>query len=204
MGKTTIIIDIAADLSRQGQYTLFITKEEQPGPLKARMLAAKGEVDKLLFYGNRTNGAVEYVPPNKLDDAELTKLENTVRHYAEAGTPISLIAIEPLSDFIDGNKYNSDPGIRELLSRLSLLANRHKAMIIPSVHWTKNTDLRIRDRIMGSVGIINVARSVNVLLRDEQEGRRLLINLINNYGRDDEENCLGYRLASRMGTGTVS
>ncbi|HJQ56361.1 MAG TPA: AAA family ATPase [Vineibacter sp.] len=198
LNKTSIIIDIASNLSQAEEplYTLYLSKESgAAGVLIGLMQAAGGDPSRLVAQAKRAaDGTVGSALPDKLTPQEPARLESIVRQYNDVGKPVGLIAIEPVNSFVDATKANQDAGMRELLDRLALLADRLQVMIIVSTHWNKNEEARVRDRIIGSVAVVNVARSVNVVIDDpEAPGRRLLINLIGNYADPGEENVVGFR-----------
>ncbi|UCI09976.1 AAA family ATPase [Mesorhizobium sp. B1-1-8] len=196
-GKTTIIADIAADLGKHGGHMVYISNESTPSLEFLPLVEAAGGAaarSKILLYGEPdAAGKMDYRPPTLLTPQELARLEGFIREHNEAGRPVECVVLEPLNSFILAAKASSDAGVRELLDRLALMAARLGVMVIVTTHWNKNTELRARDRIMGSVGVINAARSVNVIVNDpDEDGGKLLVNLLGNFVSPHENNARGY------------
>jgi putative DNA primase/helicase len=198
IGKTTFAADLAAGLStdEHPMATLYISKETSAEAFSAVVEAQGGDRRWLRFYGGRSGDTTTVTPPSRLTPAWFTTLEELLVKSREAGTPVGLIVIDPLNSFIDSKLINSDAGVRETLDPLAQLAAKHRLMVVATTHFTKNREAPLRDRILGSVGVINVARSINVLLRDPDDGgdRRLLINLMGNFAEAGVDNVVGYRL----------
>lgn len=202
IGKTSLLAEIAADLSTRSRplATVYIGKETSPDGFRALVKAHGGDEERLRFFGRREGKEVLNDPPDRLKPDWLQSFEVLLTREREAGTPVGLIAIEPLMSFIDPKMANSDAGVREVLDRLALIADRHKLMVVGTSHLTKNREAPLRDRIIGSVAVLNTARSANVVFRDPDDGgdRRLLYNLIGNYAAPGCDNTVGFRLKSQQ------
>jgi AAA domain/Domain of unknown function (DUF3854) len=112
--------------------------------------------------------------------ADMRKLEYIIRKK-EAG----LVVIDPLYSFID-SKFDSwkDQHMKLVLNELTDLASRTGACIIGVRHLNKSATLPSLYRGLGSIGVIGVARSGLVVVRDEtDEEIRYLCQVKNNLAK---------------------
>lgn len=173
VGKSTMIYDFIARITtgytmpRIGgdakQHTdegsvLIFTKEDDPGVIRLRLEAAEADIKKVHFVELRKTSR------HKSDDVELMgRLDNTIQALTELIIELGdvrLILIDPITDFAgDLNLYREDQ-VRRLLGPISRLAQRFNIAVINVVHLVKDTKKAPRQRILGSVGLVNVSRSV--------------------------------------------
>lgn len=200
-GKTTVLIDIAADLStrKKPRATFYLTKENTPAELRGLMERAKGD-PRLLFIRSGVEAQTNrhhHAPPEVLTSAEMRRLDQEVKEQNQTGTPVGLIVIEPFASFVPMTKINQDAGVREVFDKLSLLADKYDLMVIVSVHLNKNRDAPLREKVMNSAGIVNSTRSTNVILKDPEEpGRNVLIAHLGNFLSPDEPNAVGFEIVA--------
>ena len=187
VGKTTMIYDILArvtvgdpmpsfggepqDEPIKGSVVIFC-KEDHPGlMIKPRMRAAGADTEKVHLIGLEQSA--------RRDDFEvISRLDNTIgeveRLIRELGD-VAAILIDPITDFAgDLNLYREDQ-VRALLQPIGRLASRYGIAVINVLHLIKDSRKKPRQRVLGSVALVNVSRSVLMVGSGNGAGRRFLM-----------------------------
>jgi hypothetical protein len=192
LGKSTLLVEQHARLSRgelPGELygtpasSLIITSEDHVASVVVpRLLAAGADLERVGIVGvevDGVGGGLVTLP----DD--LPALERRIEE-AEA----KLVSIDPvvgaLSGEIDSHK---DHSIRRVLAPLAQLAERHDIAVVGVIHMNKSAVSDLLNRVSGSKGFVNAARSVLVFARDPgdldgDEGyQRVIVHGKSNWGR---------------------
>ena len=178
LGKSTLILGVAALLSRgdldgrhQGEpaAVLYATREDAwPQVVVPRLMGARADLDRVMDIAidNSQAGFVE----NMSVPEDLNLLADGVEE-SEA----RLLVIDPLVAFLsDKVDSHRDHQIRRALGPLHRLAEQHDLAVVGVVHLNKRESRSAADRINGSVGFYNAARSVLLLTEAGDDDIRLL------------------------------
>lgn len=163
-GKSTFILNVAARLTKgesmpdgfktSGAYhVIYQCAEDNPADtIKPRLLAAGADCEKVAFIVNNDMSLT-------LDDA---RIEATVRDLGAR-----LLIFDPLQSFIsqDGDMH-SISRMRNLLGKLSAMAEKYKCAVVMIGHMNKTTAGKNLYRGLGSIDIAAIARSVLMIERD--------------------------------------
>ncbi|MCC8946480.1 AAA family ATPase [Bradyrhizobium sp. Arg62] len=187
VGKTTMIYDILARITTgepmptfggepqaepvKGSVVIFC-KEDHPGlMIKPRMRAAGADTKKVHLIGiDHSNDKNEFDVITRLDTT-LGEVERLIRDLGD----VAAILIDPITDFAgELNLYREDQ-VREFLQPIAQLAARYGIAVINVLHLIKDTRKKPRQRILGSVGLVNVSRSVLLVGSGNGTGRRFLM-----------------------------
>jgi len=176
LGKTTAVLDIAARLSRGADMpdgsrvegaadVLLVAEEDRVSILKARLIAAGADLDKI----------------HRLEDVDGGRFslpEHAQVLHAEAQRcNAKLIVIDALFNHFDtGLNTNTTEDVRRVLAPLSDIAHRTGAAIVAIRHWGK-TVRAASARGLGSADIRNVARSTLVVGKHPSDDRVRVIAL---------------------------
>jgi RecA-family ATPase len=182
-GKTTVIIDIIARLSRgrklpfsstgcpsgEPMKCLIMSAEDDPADtLVPRLIAAKADCDNVEFITGITseNGEALLTLPQDIGQLRSKVLESGA----------GFLLVDPCNAFLDGKTDSyKDSDIRRVLAPLSRLAEETSISIVLVFHLTKAPGGRALNRIVGSVGIGAAARSVLIIAPNpENEEERVL------------------------------
>jgi predicted ATP-dependent serine protease len=146
VGKSTILYDLSARISREGRAVLIATAEDHLAHVvRPRLEAAGADLDLVHVV-----------------DADIT-LPEGIGELRKIVTEldVSLVILDPLVAFIS-EKVNShrDHHVRRVLAPLAELAEETKAAIVVVIHTNKGNDTEPLMRISGSIGFTGAARSV--------------------------------------------
>jgi len=189
LGKSTLLLDLAARLSVGGQTadghqmeaagTVILTAEDGlADTVRPRVDAAGGDPSRILALEavlDLENGKAPIELPAHVDAVEKAIKEVDAR----------LVLVDPLVAFI-GSGVNTwrDHDIRRALRPLVDLAERTKAAIVFIRHLTKGLGPAIY-RGGGSIGIVGAVRSALLVARDPGDEERLVLALVKaNLARD--------------------
>lgn len=165
-GKSTFMLHLAAKLTTGGmlpdgseipasQSVIYQCSEDSSSDtIKPRLLAAGADCDKVAFI-------VEGTEPLSFDD---DRIEDAI-----ARTGARLVIFDPLQSFIppDGDMTNA-VRMRSVMRRLSRIADKYHCAIVLIGHMTKANGGKNLYRGLGSIDLAAVARSVLMIIRDEQ------------------------------------
>ncbi len=163
VGKSTLLLDLAARLSRDGVMpdgavgpvaaSVILSAEDGDEDTIKPRLAAAGGVAKRLFTLAAVEGddGEERPPEVPLD---LPAIEAAV---AERGA--RLLVIDPLMAFLTGVDASRDQDVRRALFQLARLAERRSCAVVCLRHLNKTNGDKAIYRGGGSIGIVAAARS---------------------------------------------
>jgi hypothetical protein len=180
VGKSTILYDLAARVSREGQAVLVVTAEDHLAAVVRPRLEAAGADLNLV--------RIVTIPITLPDD--VGRLKELVREFEAA-----LLILDPLVAFIgDGINTHRDHHVRRVLAPLADLAEETRAAVVVVIHTNKGVGSEPLMRISGSIGFTGAARSVLLAADDPQdESRRILAVVKSNLAEMPPP--LAYRLA---------
>lgn len=157
-GKTTLILNIAALLSRglpmpeSTDYSLptsVLYQSAEDGAedtLKPRLMSAGADCSRIAFIDESECGLT-------LNDV---RIENAIK-----ATKARLLVLDPLQAYLgEGNKMNRADGVRPMLKQLAAVAERTGCAIVIVGHMNKASGSKSIYRGLGSIDITAVARSV--------------------------------------------
>lgn len=157
-GKTTLILNIAALLSRglpmpeSTDYSLptsVLYQSAEDGAedtLKPRLMSAGADCSRIAFIDESECGLT-------LNDV---RIENAIK-----ATKARLLVLDPLQAYLgEGNEMNRADGVRPMLKQLAAVAERTGCAIVIVGHMNKASGSKSIYRGLGSIDITAVARSV--------------------------------------------
>jgi hypothetical protein len=164
VGKSTILYDLSARISREGRAVLIATAEDHLAHVvRPRLEAADADLDLVHVV-----------------DADIT-LPDGIGELRKIVTEldVALVILDPLVAFIS-EKVNShrDHHVRRVLAPLAELAEETKAAIMVVIHTNKGSDTEPLMRISGSIGFTGAARSVLLAADDPQDDNRRILGVV--------------------------
>ena len=168
MGKSSLILNIAALLSRgssmpfvqndqsadYGEILYFCKEDDEKETINPRLINIGADLERVHFLNE-----------NYYFDDECKRLEATIRNLNAR-----LVVIDPLISFL-GRSYsmNTAQSVGNLMRELSRVAAATDSVIVVICHLSKNSSAKEIDRHLGSSDIINAARSVLSVTREDEE-----------------------------------
>jgi hypothetical protein len=159
LGKSMFTNGLAAQLSKQGKVTLFLTAEDSRGVTeKPRLEAANADLEFVRFASMRRNG----IDGGFSFPDDMPGLERLVRENEP-----ELLVVDPLVAHLP-EKVNSwnDQSVRSALQPLYRLAENFGCSVLGVMHLNKAQGADPAHRVSGSVAFRATARSVLLLGRD--------------------------------------
>jgi putative DNA primase/helicase len=188
VGKTTAIYDILARITtgdpmpqiedepeqvhKRGSVVI-LCKEDDPGiMIRPRLEAAGADMRRVHMI------AVARKSGNKEDIELLGRLDNTVADLegiiCDLGDVRALLA-DPITDFAGDISLYKEDQVRRLLGPVGRMAAKYDFGAINILHLIKDSAKKPRQRILGSVGLVNISRSVLMVGKSQATGRRFLM-----------------------------
>jgi hypothetical protein len=180
LGKSTILIDIAARLST-GQAlpngkrhkpagTILLMGEDGAGDtIVPRLINAGADLAKIGIRDTYPNGQGQEVPPSF--PSNLDKLADDI-----LAADASLVVIDPVMSYLDPDiNSNNDQQVRRALMPLAQLAEESGCAIVLLRHLNKSTSSSALYRGGGSIGFVGVARSGLIVARDPDAPERVVL-----------------------------
>jgi hypothetical protein len=170
LGKSTLLLDLAARLSRgdampdcsgglRAHVTLLTGEDSLHDTVRPRLEAARAEVTRIhaLKAIRAGDGSRPPVIPG-----DLPAIEQALRQ-----TDSRLMLVDPFMAFLDRSvDAASDQAVRRCLYRVAELAERTRCAVVLLRHLNKSSGTRALYRGGGSIGIIGAARSGLLVARD--------------------------------------
>jgi hypothetical protein len=163
-GKSTILYDLAARTSREGNAVLVITAEDHHAAVvRPRLEAASARLDMIHV---RTH------------PIELPADVDVIKAYAR-DVRAALVIIDPLVAFIgDDVNTHRDHHVRRVLAPLGEMAETTDVALVVVIHTNKGTAGDPLMRISGSIGFTGAARSVLVAVQDPNDDTRCILAVV--------------------------
>lgn len=180
IGKSTLALDWVAKLTKgelPGDYIgnpikiCLYCPEENGGMIKARLLAAKADMEKIILVGKDQQGQT----------ADLTLPQNI--HVVEKmlrATKARVLVVDPLSNLVSGDS-NKLTDVRKSLNPLAGLAESMEITIVGILHFGKAQGRNARNMISGSKAYDDICRSLLSMARDPQTDRVIVTHEKANY-----------------------
>lgn len=174
LGKSTILIDLAARLSTGEELpngkrhkpmgTILLMGEDGAGDtIVPRLMNAGADLMRVAIRDTYTNDKEQEIPPSF--PADLDKLKEDMI-AADAG----LVVIDPVMSYLDPDiNSNNDQQVRRALMPLAQLADESGCAIVLLRHLNKGTSSSALYRGGGSIGFVGVARSGLIVARDPDD-----------------------------------
>jgi RecA-family ATPase len=174
VGKTLVMIDIAARVSKgkkfpdgspckQGRVLYFSTEDDAETQLKPRLKAAGADCSLITVQGAE---AKKFLNLGDRDGCGLRLLKKAVTQY---DGEVRLVIFDPITAFMGGKDINRDNDVREVFTPLARLSQQYGLAIINSIHFGKNTDVKVKYRSIGSVAFVNASRASWAIGREYEE-----------------------------------
>lgn len=165
-GKSTILYDLAARVSREGQSVLVATAEDHHAAVvRPRLEAAAADLTR-----------VHVVTDDLTLPAGIERLEARTRELGAV-----LLTVDPLAAFLDGRvDTHKDSSVRQALKPLAQLAEQAKAAVACVVHTNKAASDDPLFRISGSPAFSAAARHVLLACNDpdDETGERRVLAVV--------------------------
>lgn len=180
LGKSTIMIDLAARISRglplpngkthKPMGTVLLMGEDGAGDtIVPRLMNANGDREKIAIRDTYTNDKGMEIPPGFPSD--LGKLKEDILEV-QAG----MVVIDPVMSYLDPDiNSNNDQQVRRALMPLAMLAEETGAAIVMLRHLNKSSGGSALYRGGGSIGFVGVARSGLIVARDPDDPSRVVL-----------------------------
>ena len=176
VGKSTLLLDLAARLSRDGVMpdgavgpvgaSLILSAEDgEEDTIKPRLAAAGGVAERIFTLPAVRGDDGEMRPPEV--PLDLPAIEAAVRQYGAR-----LLVIDPLMAYLTGADAGSDQDVRRALFKLARLAERRSFAVVCLRHLSKVGGDKAIYRGGGSIGIVAAARSGLVVAADPDDPDR--------------------------------
>lgn len=148
---------------------IYQCNEDDPADtIKPRLVNAKADCDRVMFFGNSQNLTID-------DD----RLEKAIEE-ADA----RLVIFDPIQSFLPQDSDMVSAGrMRSILKRLGAVAQKRRCAIILVGHLNKSSSGKEMYRLLGSIDIAAIARSILMISRDDEESSiRYMSQIKNNIG----------------------
>jgi hypothetical protein len=189
LGKSTLTLEIAARVTRgeslpggeplEPRGVLILSAEDgEADTIRPRLEVANADLKKAFIFKMRDENG-NFHPAIIPDD--LGALEDTLDT-----TNAGLIIIDPFMAFLSGEKNaNRDQDVRQSLSPLASMAERHGCAVLILRHLNKSAGSSAIYRGGGSIGITGAARFAMVVGKHPEDPtgvQRILMSVKNNLG----------------------
>jgi hypothetical protein len=171
------------DLSKSADVLLASAEDSWPGIVKPRLAAHGADLRRVHELGaTNEHGETLLTLPDHVEGIAAA----VQRHHA-SGSDVRLIVLDPISAFLDGAvDSHKDAHVRRALAPLAAMAEQLELAIVVVAHLGKDEGRKILNRVLGSVGFVNAARSVFGFARhpddDDRGSRRVLVHAASNWG----------------------
>ncbi len=209
-GKTTLLLDLAARLTRGRAFpdgaacepggVLVMTAEDGAADtIRPRLEAAGADLAQALYLDELPDGAGGFRPISIPED--LPEVERAMTRVGAV-----LVIVDPVMAFFSGKvDSHKDQDIRRALSPLRAMAERTGAAIVCIRHLNKSPGGKALYRGGGSIGIGGAARSVLLVHREPgSESTRILASVKSNLGKTPQSLAFTLTTAEVSGAGETS
>jgi len=163
LGKSCLLIDLAAELSRSGIPSLLVTGEDNAETIV---------VPRLLAAGANLHLVALWRDPLVLPD-DLAALAKAITDL-KAG----FVAIDPMSAFLaSGIDSHKAASLRQVLSPLTRLAEDLDCTMAVLGHLNKGGGYEAAQRVAGSEALVNAARHALLVAPDPEDPTRNILSV---------------------------
>ncbi len=185
-GKTTLVCKLIACITRgeeihegltptsQGDVILYSSEDSHSAVLLHRLTTSGAVLNKVLSIKTKFLSS----PAKCLD----TFFENITENFLnKSGNNLKAIVIDPFHDFVEGDNNNAKD-VAKAMQKLAIFAEEHNLAIIGIHHFSKGgKDVKLIDRVTGSVQYVAKARVVLGVIQHDKSSYFGIIK--SNYGR---------------------
>jgi hypothetical protein len=200
IGKSFISCDLIARISRGDEIpfgngecfpmggTLIMSEDSHEYVLAPRLIWAGADLSRINAMTWKAMGAYH------LGDTEML-----TRACAEVEGGVSVVMIDPPTNFLEGIDEHKNADVRQLVMRVVEWALARDIAVLFILHVNKNAKgVEALNRVMGSVAWVTTARIAHTLCPDPQDrDRNLFVTMKNNLGEIPK--AIAYRIAKEDG-----
>jgi hypothetical protein len=206
-GKSTILIDLAARISRghsfpgeregrePGNVVMMIAEDDLAATVVPRLMAAGADLDRIFFLGATKDEHGEVVPFLLSDDG--ARLHIRCREVSAV-----LVIVDPLVSFLGSRRgrvlnTNNDLEVRKALGPLKELAEQLRSSVVAIRHYRKGNGTDAMEAGGGSVTFAALVRVILAALPDpdaDDDGHYLLAVAKNNLVQKKQRPALAYEI----------
>lgn len=185
-GKTTILLNLASAISTasafpdnslaiQGNVLIWSGEDDPEDVLVPRLIAAQASLERISFVsGIRDSNKTRSFNPH----TDIAELKTAMREVGD----ISLLIIDPIVSFVNGNMHQANV-VRDSLQPLLDLAQENGCAVIGITHLGKGSQGKdISERVIGSQAFSAVARMVWIAAVNKTSGEGVLVRSKSNLG----------------------
>lgn len=187
VGKTTLLIDIAATISNGGtlpfqsiysnmcSVIIYSTEDDIETTLNPRLAACGANISNIYYISGtkRKEGEIEYFDPTQ----DFKLIEECLIEIPD----IRLIIIDPIVSVVSGDMHKSNE-VRKSLAEFVEIAQKCNCAIVGITHFSKsNLQTSPVDKIIGSQAFTALARMVWIIV--ENNGKKILVRAKSNISR---------------------
>ena len=188
VGKSYVECSLIADLSR-GNRTILDQEEtmdftaKRRKPLKILLLNAEDDPSYVTAGRLRQCGADMFrVFTPDYEDLPNYKIGTPYFESNVSSAGVDLVVIDPIQAFLPSNvAYGQREKMRQCLNTLNQLGHKHYISFLITVHTNKTKGSGGRSRLSGSADLWDIARSVMVIGKAEDEDERYISHEKTNY-----------------------
>jgi hypothetical protein len=177
-GKTFIACDLVARISRDGRYpdgeqglagqSLYVTAEDWLDKTLRPRLDLMGANPANVFFLELVDRA------GQMDGLSLDRDLPLVEQYLAENPELRLIVIDPIMACMGDANIYKESEVRRVLTRMKLIAEKSNVAFLLIMHFTKNNDQSVAQKVSGSVAFRNAARVIWSVALDPDDIRPTL------------------------------
>jgi hypothetical protein len=163
-GKTFIACDLVARISRDGRYpdgeqglvgqSLFVTAEDWLDKTLRPRLDLMGANPANVFFLELVDRA------GQMDGLSLDRDLPLVEQYLADNPELRLVVIDPIMACMGDANIYKESEVRRVLTRMKLIAEKFSVAFLLIMHFTKNNEQSVAQKVSGSVAFRNAARVI--------------------------------------------
>jgi len=203
-GKSPVTLDIISRLSVGKEWPDGAINEI--GSRRSVLLAGEDNwstviIPRLIAYGADRKLVSRMRSVLKKNESDIQNVQTalaqdvaSLEKVLEQKGDVSLIVVDPITNYLGGLSMNKESEMRELLMPLAELAQRRGICIVTVGHLNKKTTsdgVQLLDRVMGAAAFHGVARQT-FLFGDDPETDDKFTHIMN-FGRPDDKPNLRYK-----------
>jgi AAA domain-containing protein/primase-like protein/DNA primase RepB-like protein len=175
LGKSTILIEVAALHSREGEFpcgegkailceTVFLTAEDGlRDTLVPRLIAAEADMTKIHFL---TGTKVEGASTDDMAMFDITKDVPVLRKVFTDNPAAKILIIDPLTAYLGaGAKAKENTDVRRVLTPLVKLIEEFGVLLLANNHLNKSGGKALY-RILDSIAFVALGRTIHLVVED--------------------------------------
>ena len=182
LGKSTILFDIAARLSRGEHWpdgrgrapvrssVILSSEDDAADTIAPRLAAAGADMTKIHIAEMVRNERGEQRSFNL--QADIEPLERRIKEIGDVG----LLIVDPVTAYLGKVDSHKNADVRSVLGPLATMSARARIATICNTHFSKSEGQKANQKFVGSVAFVNLARAAIIVTPDpDDRDRRLFI-----------------------------